>query len=126
MSSFIIQMARLENHSIDRLEYNFIDRQAMLRLNKEHLNHDYDTDIITFDYSEEAKVSSEIFISIWALEDSSKTFSTSLHDELLRLVFHGLLHCMGYDDKTHEQQQLIKEKENKYIKMFHVKQLNYV
>ena len=119
-------VAAEEAHTIDRLEYNFIDRQAMRALNVKHLNHDYDTDIITFDYSTSTAVSAELFISTWALEDSSKTFKVSLSDELLRVVIHGLLHCVGYNDKTTEEQAIIKTKENLYINLFHVKRSNYV
>ena len=98
----------------------------MLTLNNKHLNHDYDTDIITFDYTENKRVRAEFFISIWALEDSAKKYNITLEQELLRVVIHGLLHCLGYDDKNTEQQVVIKEKENHYINMFHVKQSKHV
>lgn len=119
-------IAKEEGFSVDRLEYNFVDRSTLLSLNRRHLKHDYHTDIITFDYTTSAVVSAELFISTWALKDSAKTFKTPLIDELLRVVFHGLLHCLQYDDKNPEQQAIIKEKENYCINMFHVKQLKHV
>ena len=98
----------------------------MLLLNRKHLNHDYDTDIITFDYTENSAVRAEFFVSIWAIEDSAKSFNISFDQELLRVVIHGVLHCLGYDDKDADQQVIIKEKENYYINMFHVKQSKHV
>ena len=126
LKSFLQQLTELEGYVVDRMEYNFISRERMLLLNRKHLNHDYDTDIITFDYTENIYVRAEFFVSIWAIEDSAKSFNIPFDHELLRVVIHGVLHCLGYDDKDAEQQAIIKEKENYYINMFHVKQSKHV
>ena len=126
LKSFLQQLTVLEGYVVNRMEYNFISRERMLSMNRKHLNHDYDTDIITFDYTENSAVRAEFFISTWAIEDSAKSFNISFDHELLRVVIHGALHCLGYDDKDAEQQAIIKEKENHYINMFHVKQSKHV
>ena len=94
----------------------------MLGLNQTYLSHDTLTDIITFDYVEGTSVSGDIFISVDRLKENAAIFKVSFEEERLRVMAHGLLHLMGYKDKTTEDQLVMSNKENEKIKMFHVEQ----
>ena len=113
-------------YSIDSLSYNFISKDAMLALNIKHLNHSTHTDIISFDYSSKRTLRAEFFISPWAVSRSAKEYSQSVVNEMLRVVSHGVLHCLGFKDKSDNDKSLMRCEENKFINMFHVKPLPHV
>jgi rRNA maturation RNase YbeY len=94
----------------------------LLDLNQRFLNHDTYTDIITFDYSENGSISGEIYISIERVRENAKEFSQRFEDELLRVMAHGLLHLLGYKDKTEKEIMEMRDKEEDKMKMFHVEQ----
>ena len=108
-------------YSIDKLSYNFISTDAMLALNIKHLNHSTHTDIISFDYSSKRTLRAEFFISPWAVSRSADEHSQSIVNEMLRVVSHGVLHCLGFKDKSDNDKSLMRREENKFINMFHVK-----
>lgn len=108
--------------NVERVEYNFIGADRMVEINKEFLDHDYATDIITFDYTADKLISAEIFISIDTLKENATKNSQSIENEVIRLVFHGVLHCLGYKDKTKADKEIMRQKEDESINMFHVKQ----
>lgn len=87
----------------------------LLEMNKQYLNHDYFTDIITFDYVENDIISGDLFISLDRVIENAKEFKTEAKRELYRVIFHGILHLVGYNDKTDEEKAIMKEKENKYL-----------
>jgi rRNA maturation RNase YbeY len=89
-------------------------------LNNKHLGHDYFTDVISFNDSEGAVLSGNIAISVDRVLDNSKKFKTSFEDELLRVMVHGLLHFMGYDDSTDLETKQMRDKEDNNLKSFHV------
>ena len=93
----------------------FCSDEYLLQMNKEYLDHDYYTDIITFDYVEKEVISGDLFISLDRIRENAKNFKTSLLKELYRVVFHGVLHLVGYNDKTEEEQREMREKENYYL-----------
>ena len=115
-------IADAEDYKIDKINYNFIDAEELLKLNERHLDHNTDTDIITFDYSEGNNVLAEAFISKDALNENARNLSQSIENESLRLIAHALLHCVGYNDKTDQDKKLMRVKESFYIDLFHVKQ----
>ena len=117
------KVASEKQHIINRVEYNFINANKMKEINKEFLDHDEITDIITFDYTEGSKISAEVFISKEALLKNAAENSQSTEDETVRLLSHGLLHCLGYKDKTKSEKEIMRGKEEEGIKMFHVKQM---
>jgi rRNA maturation RNase YbeY len=88
------------------------------------LNHDYYTDIITFDYSENDVVSGDLFISIDRVKDNAKTYCIGFDNELKRVVYHGILHLCGYKDKTEKDEKEMREKENYYLKQFVSRETN--
>ena len=103
----LIDFAREEGFKIDKLEYNFVDSEKMYSLNKDFLNHDTDTDIITFDYSKSKIIIAEVFISNEMMIKNASENMQSIENESFRLLSHGLLHCMGYKDNTLEELSLI-------------------
>jgi rRNA maturation RNase YbeY len=88
------------------------------------LNHDYYTDIITFDYSENDVVSGDLFISFDRVKDNANTYGISFENELKRVVYHGILHLCGYKDKTEKDVIEMREKENYYLSQFVSRETN--
>jgi len=87
----------------------------LLEMNRKYLNHDYFTDIITFDYVEEDIISGDLFISFERVIENTKQFNTEIAKELYRVIFHGVLHLTGYNDKTREEKATMKQKEDFYL-----------
>lgn len=116
-----MSIAVREGYTIEEMEYNFVDADTLFRLNKEYLNHDTDTDIITFDYSDSKAIKAEVYISCDALKTNAEIHAQTAESECLRLLSHALLHCMGYNDKTNEEKEHMRLKEEGYINLFHVK-----
>jgi probable rRNA maturation factor len=113
-------------YSIDKLLYNFISKDEMLALNIKHLNHTTHTDIISFDYTLKRALRAEFFVSVWAVSCSAAENSQTIENEMLRVLSHGVLHCMGFNDKCDSDKSLMRLEENKFIKMFHVKPTSHV
>lgn len=122
LENTIIDLVGSIGYSIEKLSYNFVSKQDLLKLNKKFLKHNNNTDVITFDYSSNKALKAEIFISMWAVETSAVELEQSVENETLRVISHGVLHCMGFKDKTANQIKTIREKEDEFIEMFHVKQ----
>jgi rRNA maturation RNase YbeY len=96
----LIDFASLDGFEIDNIEYNFVGSKKMYSLNKDYLNHSTDTDIITFDYSENKTISAEVYISKDMMIENAKENSQTPENEAVRLISHALFHCMGYKDKS--------------------------
>ena len=122
-SRWLISVANDEGFLIDNLVFLFVDDNEILEMNKKFLKHDYYTDVITFGDLKNKKISGDIAISIERVLDNSKTYGVEFEDELKRVMVHGLLHIMGYNDKASNDKSLMSQKEKKAIKMFHVKQV---
>jgi len=103
------------------IQYLFCDDAYLLERNIHFLNHDTFTDIITFDNGVGEMVAGEIFISAERVVDNAKTLGTTVQDEYLRVVVHGVLHLCGYKDKTDEEAANMRQLENKYIQLFYDK-----
>ena len=121
-SRWLISVANDEGFLINNLVFLFVDDNEILEMNKKFLKHDYYTDVITFGDLKNKKISGDIAISIERVLDNSKTYGVEFEDELKRVMVHGLLHIMGYNDKASNDKSLMSQKEKKAIKMFHVKQ----
>ena len=111
-----------ENKSLGEVSFIFCDDQYLLKLNKEYLNHDTFTDIISFDNSLGNELNGDIFISVERVGENAADFGVAFEEELRRVMAHGLLHFSGYKDKTEEQSSLMRLKEEEKMKMFHVEQ----
>ena len=107
-----------EGSKIQNLNFLIVGDKRMIHFNKTYLNHDYSTDIITFDNSENKKISGDVVISIERVKENSKKYKVKLEDELRRVMAHGLLHLLGYDDKNEKEKKRIRKKENYYLEMY--------
>lgn len=110
---WIKEIISLESCKLEELNFIFCSDNYLLEINKEYLNHDYFTDIITFDNStQEAEILGDIFISIDTVKSNSIKFKTEFQNELSRVIIHGVLHLLGYGDKKKEDQKIMKYKED--------------
>jgi probable rRNA maturation factor len=99
------------------INYIFCSDAYLLKMNLEHLNHDSFTDIITFNYCEDNVVNSDVFISIDRVKENAETFKCSFENELNRVMIHGVLHLVGYDDKSDDDKQIMRAKEDFYLNL---------
>lgn len=97
------------------LNYIFVDDAQLLSINQEYLQHDTLTDIITFPFSQAPFIHSDIFISIDRVRENAIKFNTSFENELFRVISHGLLHLLGYGDKTPEEKIIMRQQEEEAI-----------
>jgi len=110
---WIMKVTKCHNKSIGELNYIFCSDDYILDINKEHLNHDYYTDIITFNYNVDETISGDVFISYDTIKSNAMEFSNgSVNDELERVVIHGVLHLIGFNDKTDVDQKEMTKQED--------------
>lgn len=106
----------VEDCRFNEIIVNFVNNRMIRKLNSEHLNHDYFTDIITFPYNNNSKeIEGELFISLDTVKNNGKIYGTGFKQELQRVIIHGALHLTGYKDKSKSQKELIRKKENFYL-----------
>jgi rRNA maturation RNase YbeY len=105
------------SYSIYSIEINFITDKKIHELNNLILNHDYPTDIITLDYTQDNFIKSELFISLDTIESNAIDFNTNFNIELARVILHGILHIVGYNDKTDEEKREMKKMEDYYLNL---------
>ncbi|MEM9646864.1 MAG: rRNA maturation RNase YbeY [Bacteroidota bacterium] len=121
-SDWINRVLVSENFTADQIDYVFCDDGYLHKINVEYLKHDTLTDIITFDYRHGDRLGGDIFISVERVKDNAVSFDTELDEEFKRVMIHGVLHLMGYEDKTEQEKTIMRKKEDDMIKMFHVEQ----
>ncbi len=112
------KIALFECSKIGTINYIFVDDRTILLLNKKFLNHNYPTDVITFDYSHFPFISGDIYISLDTVKVNCGLFQTSFRNELNRVMVHGILHLLKYGDKNDNEIRLMRSKENYYLKIF--------
>jgi probable rRNA maturation factor len=122
-TSWIESVVLSEGKELGEVCYIFCDDDYLLEINQQYLNHDTLTDIISFDYSEGDLISGDIFISVDRVQDNAVDLDITFEEELKRVMIHGVLHYCGYKDKSENEEQLMRSKEDEKIKMFHVKHL---
>jgi rRNA maturation RNase YbeY len=116
LKKYILSLFRLENKNPELINYVFTSDKRVLEINKQYLNHNFLTDIITFDLSAKNRpVVSEIYISIQRVRENAVVHNTTFKEEIHRVIFHGALHLCGYNDKTPRQSAQMRKKENFYI-----------
>jgi len=118
MSHWIKKTASAYGKKAGEIVYIFCSDKRILEVNKQYLQHDYYTDIITFDYSEGSIISGDLFISIETIASNATEFKVSFDDELKRILIHGILHLCGQDDKTPELRLEMTGKENTALKTY--------
>ena len=111
------KVANQEDKELGDVTIIFCSDDYLLEVNREHLNHDYYTDIITFDYSDFPTVSGDLFISVDRVKENATDFNVSFEHELHRVIIHGFLHLCGYFDKTNEDELLMRSKENQALSL---------
>ena len=116
-SEWIEQLIIEEGKEMGEITYIFCNDKFLLERNQKYLNHDTLTDIITFDYCQGDIISSDIMISIDRVKENSTIFENSFSDELKRVMSHGILHLIGYDDHNEKDKEIMREKENYYLKL---------
>ena len=109
-----------ENYDLGNIVFAFFNDEEVKKLNKKFLNKDYYTDVISFNETSDKIISGNIAISVDRVKENSKKFKCTFQDEMRRVMIHGLLHFMGYNDQNNEASAKMRKKENEKIKMFHV------
>jgi rRNA maturation RNase YbeY len=112
------EVLKLEKKKIGELNIVFYNDQQLLEFNKQYLNHDTFTDIITLDYSVEEWIHGDIFISVERLVENAVKYGCTFEEELRRVMVHGILHLCGYKDKKNEDKLLMKQKEDEALNLF--------
>lgn len=113
LAAWIKDVISKEGYNLGEINYVFCTDEALLQINQQYLQHDTFTDIITFDQSEEEGiVSSDIYISLDRVKENAKLHSVSFHQELHRVLIHGILHLIGYTDKTTQDKSKMRQKED--------------
>lgn len=114
-STWIKAVATSHNKKIGEIAYIFCSDEKILEVNREYLQHDYYTDIITFDYCENNLLNGDIFISLDTIKTNAEQFGTNYETELHRVIIHGILHLCGIDDKAPGARQVMEEAENRAL-----------
>lgn len=119
LRNFIRTLATNEKRKIVNVNYIFCTDKAVLEINRSYLDHDYSTDVITFDLSSSpAEIMADIYVSAQRVRANAKSLKTSFKEELHRVMFHGLLHLCGYNDKTEKERDTMRHREDYYLKRY--------
>ena len=116
VSTWIAQVAKQYGSHIEELNYIFCSDTYLLELNKEHLDHDYYTDILTFPYQQKP-IMGDIYISVDRVKDNARTFGVLFDHEMNRVMAHGLLHLLGFDDQTEQDKKEMRAKEDESVEI---------
>ncbi len=118
ISLWLLDVIKNEEKSLNEISYNFCSDSELLKVNKEFLNKNTLTDIITFDYSGLSGISGEVLISTERVKENAQEFSQVFNVELRRVMVHGVLHLCGFKDKTDADKLIMTEKEDFYLSRF--------
>jgi len=119
LKRFLIFLFKRERKPLAELQYIFCSDPYLLEINRQFLQHDFYTDIITFDLSEKGQpTSGEIYISVDRVRDNARNFDSSFKKELHRVIFHGALHLCGFKDKTPKEELEMRKMEEKYLALY--------
>lgn len=121
IASWLEDSAKQEEKNVGEIVYLFCDDNFLLKYNDLYLGHQSLTDVISFDYSEGKIVSGDILISVERIKENSIIFGVKPIEELKRVMLHGLLHLIGFGDKTQKEKKIMREKEDYYLKKFSLK-----
>ncbi|MCK0144080.1 rRNA maturation RNase YbeY [Arenibacter sp. F26102] len=119
-ADWISRLVVSEGRSHSQLDFIFCNDEYLLKINQDYLNHDTYTDIITFPYEDLNGLAGDIFISVERVRDNASDFGVEFDTELKRVMAHGVLHLIGYGDKSEDEALLMRSKEDEKIKLFHV------
>jgi len=117
VSAWIKKVAEVHGFCVGDVSYIFCSDEHILNVNKEYLQHDYYTDIITFDYTEKKRISGDIFISLDTVASNAEKFGVAYEEELYRVIIHGVLHLCGINDKSPEERVVMEKEEDEALKL---------
>ena len=120
-TEWIINVLRANGNDQAAIQYIFCSDDYLLDLNRRFLGHDYYTDVITFPYEEDQN-GADIFISVDRVRENASQLGQTAETEMRRVMIHGVLHLLGFKDTSEDDQLLMRQKEDEYLSMFHVKQ----
>ena len=106
-----------EKKKVGDINYVFCSKEYLKKMNNDYLSKNYETDVISFDFSKNNKISGDIYISSETVKKNSIIFNVCFNNELKRVMVHGLLHLLNYNDKSKQDQKIMREKENFYINL---------
>ncbi len=112
------ELISMEGKEVGDISLIFCSDEQLLLINKKHLDHDYYTDVITFDYTLQNFISGDVFVSVDRVKENAMDYKTTFYIEMCRVVFHGTLHLCGYNDKTEQEILEMRAKEELYINHF--------
>ena len=115
VKGWIVEVAARHERKVGDLTYIFCDDEKILEVNRQFLQHDYYTDIITFDYSNKRRISGDMFISLDTVKSNAELFGREYDEELLRVVIHGVLHLCGINDKGEGEREIMEQHENEAL-----------
>lgn len=118
VSAWIKEVAAIYNKRVGDISYIFCSDEKILEVNRHYLNHDYYTDIITFDYTEGDVISGDVFISLDTVRTNAATFNTPYKEELHRAIIHGILHLCGINDKGPGEREQMEASENSALALY--------
>lgn len=118
VATWLCNVCESENKELDEVSIIFCSDDYLLTMNNEYLKHDYYTDIITFDYCVDNQVVGDLFISVDRVTDNAKLNQVSFDNELFRVMVHGILHLIGFKDKSDEDSKLMRLKEDEYLNLY--------
>ena len=124
-ASFVTWLKRcvkLLQMKMGEIHISLMSDEGLLQVNKKYLNHGDYTDVITFDYSTQNTIHCDIAVSTDRVSENAHNEGVSMENELARVMIHGVLHCVGFNDKTEDDKRIMRSKENELLKLFHVEQ----
>ncbi len=119
-SSWVNAVINSEKFVLGEVVFAFFDDEEMKKINLRFLKKDYYTDVICFNDSKDSQINGNIAISVDRVKDNALTYKSEFLNEMLRVMAHGLLHCMNYSDNNENEKMIMTNKETEKIKMFHV------
>lgn len=122
VKAIVNEISKIKNCKFSYLEISFVTKEIIHEINKEHLKHDYPTDIITFEYeNSDEGIDGELIICSEIAKENAERYEVSVDSELLRLVIHGILHLTGYDDTEDEKKIIMKSEEDRLVELLYPK-----
>lgn len=118
VSAWVKEVAKRHGYKVGDISYIFCSDEKILEVNRQYLQHDYYTDIITFDYTEERVISGDLFISLDTVRTNAEQFNVSFESEFYRVVIHGILHLCGINDKGPGEREVMEAHENESLALW--------